>query len=194
VAWCGEEVTPPGTPSFFFAERAGPNLHLKVTLLRTLLQAVNEQALPQPYLFMHGAHTETIMVAHHVCVCVCVCVCVGANVCDSAGTITTCVCVRRAIVCLPWVSVCVCVCVCVCVWVGGGVVGVGVGGAHTPPPNPHTHTHTHTHTYIHTYIHVLDPALALTHKKTGSRTRHHGICGITYASQQLRTQATAPLW
>ena len=77
---------------------------MKVTLLRTLLQAVNEQALPQPYLFMHGAHTETIMVAHHVCVCVCVCVCVGANVCDSAGTITTCVCVRRAIVCLPWVS------------------------------------------------------------------------------------------
>ena len=51
---------------------------MKVTLLRTLLQAVNEQALPQPYLFMHGAHTETIMVAHHVCVCVCVCV--GANV------------------------------------------------------------------------------------------------------------------
>ena len=48
---------------------------MKVTLLRTLLQAVNEQALPQPYLFMHGAHTETIMVAHHVCVCVCVCVC-----------------------------------------------------------------------------------------------------------------------
>jgi len=173
VAWSGEEVTPPGTPSFFFAERAGPNLHLKVTLLRTLLQAVNEQALPQPYLFMHGAHTETIMVAHHVCVCVCVCE--GANVCDSAGTITTCVCVRRAIVCLPWVSVCVCVCVCLY--------------THT-----HTHTHTHIHTYIHTYIHVLDPALALTHKKTGSRTRHHGICGITYASQQLRTQATAPLW
>jgi len=40
----------------------------------------------------------------------------------------------------------------------------------------------------------MDPALALTHKKTGSRTRHHGICGITYASQQLCTQATAPLW
>jgi len=39
---------------------------------------------------------------------------------------------------------------------------------------------------------VLDPALALTHKKTGNRTRHHGICGITFASQQLRTQATAP--
>ena len=74
--WHGvvRKLHPRVPPVSFLLNVLAPNLHLKVTLLRTLLQAVNEQALPQPYLFMHGAHTETIMVAHHVCVCVCVCV------------------------------------------------------------------------------------------------------------------------
>ena len=77
--WHGlaRKLHPRVPPVSFLLNVLAPNLHLKVTLLRTLLQAVNEQALPQPYLFMHGAHTETIMVAHHVCVCVCVCVCRG---------------------------------------------------------------------------------------------------------------------